>query len=251
VMVTKTTAYVGFLPMPYGPNSKLKGYFGQIPVGTGLIVLGNYGDYYYVEYNSPYGPVHVFWDSANTYLRPVPKITIEKDMGLFFANRVIGDRTHGARDFYGPEGQSIYAITDGYIRTYGEYWIGTWFFDVENDDGTWFRYAEIKGTIAGINANTSGIQENLNIRIKRGDPIGIIIDNSNDPPDSMLHLEWYQKKRKDGTNASTGNTGIYYFEDWSNRGANAVYDYVPIRDYCKRPDLLNPSPIYDLPQWEE
>ena len=173
------------------------------------------------------------------YLRPVKITDHDPWMATFYANRDDGARVHGSRDFHVPVGTVVYAATDGYVRTYGKYYIGTWFMDVENNDGTWFRYAEIEGTVSGIAAKTTGIQTNLAIRIRRGDPIGVVIMNTNPAPytDSMLHLEWYQDVCPNGAVPRTGDTGIYYFENWSNHGTNAVYDYVPKRNYKKRCDL--------------
>jgi len=164
------------------------------------------------------------------YLRPIRN---KGYLSKFGASRDNGLRAHPAIDFVDKEGTPVYAIADGTLIAYYLYWEGTYAMEVKNNDGTIFLYAEIITTVPGVTQRPkSGQGLTLNIKIKRGDKIGEMIPNT-DNGLSMLHLGYYK-----GT--ATGPLG---------NKANTIYDYVPQKKYERRRDLLDPTPIFDLPIW--
>jgi len=145
----------------------------------------------------------------------------------------VGTRSHWGVDFYGVAGRPVFAATGGYIRSVvPDLFDGFPGLDVENDDGTWIRYGEFEPAFS---------LSNLPIRIEKGQLLGHLVEFPNYKDISpMLHVAHYKGSASGGLSNYTVVNG------------NQVYDYVTYPSgmpYNKRRDLLDPTPIYNLPIW--
>ena len=179
--------------------------------------------------------------SGANYLRPLKGTQSLANGAKFGASRDSGARAHAGIDFYtglgdAGKGVPIYAVTDGVARAYYFFWEGTYALEVVNSDGTILRYGEIITTLNGVNQRPpKGTSIPLNIPVKRGQKLGETIPNTQPHNGgNMLHLEYYK-------NTVTGK-----LTDSSN---TKVFDYVPVKPYKRRRDLLDPTFIFNLPKW--
>ena len=147
----------------------------------------------------------------------------------------VGTRSHGGIDFYAVAGTPAFAATNGYIRyVTSNFFDGTPAIHVENDDGTWLLYGELSFAFP---------LSNLPIRITQGQLLGHTVDFPSWPDISpQLHLEHFRGVNPSGTRMRgtllvNGGTGYHYVTDRPNMPFN------------RRRDLLDPTPIYNLPIW--
>lgn len=163
-----------------------------------------------------------FWGSrVGKWVFPVKGgvYSVHNGVRNFGASRDGGARIHAGidlRPLSGP-GAKVYAMTSGTVTGYYAFYYGTYALQVQNDDGTVVRYAEI------ISPLRSGK------RVTKGQEIGTIIRNTSSYQSYMLHLEVYM-----GT--STG----------SLTQSNSYYKYVPSRNYQRRSDLVDPMGVMKL-----
>lgn len=138
----------------------------------------------------------------------------------FGANRSGTTRKHAGNDYVCDVGTPVYAMTGGYVQEYSSNFMNDSSYlraiSVKNDDGSVVRYCEIETSLR----NGS--------RVEKGQQIGVVkINNSGR---GMLHLELYL-----GTaSGSLSNT------------SNHEYWYVSYKNYCRRPDLLDPAFLQKL-----
>ena len=191
-------------------------------------------------------PSLLFWQLTPTFRRPirVGNTTLTANQS-FAAGRPVSStnptRNHAGVDFAGGFGAlatlpTVYAITDGTIISSAYFWEGTYVLNVQNNNGTVFRYTEIIITL-------SADERRPGQPIRRGQPIGRIARGSAERQrlGVVFHLEYFQ-----GT--ATGELGTATVV--SNR---QVYDYLPNnitpRVFNRRRDLLDPTWVHRLPQW--
>jgi peptidoglycan hydrolase-like protein with peptidoglycan-binding domain len=159
-----------------------------------------------------------------------------------------GARAHAGCDLYAPAGEPIYAIEDGTITNYYDYYWQT-FALVINHNGTLVLYGEVQppknghgytGTDIPPENLRSGLANNLAVRssVKKGQHIAYVgqlrqLDKKTNKrvnyKDTMLHFEMYKG------NATGGLT----------QPSNKTFDNVPIKNYMRRKDLLNPKEYID------
>jgi murein DD-endopeptidase MepM/ murein hydrolase activator NlpD len=197
------------------------------------------------EYKGLSASKSVFINSKG-YLRPV-RIFQEPVTGATFGARRDSKRDHAAMDFAVLDGKNtpVYAIANGTLIWYDDYWEGTCALYVRNDDGTIFCYGEIKTTLKNIKKRTP-----LNKRIRQGQQIGKMIPNK--APENgatMLHLEYFKGKTKDKIVYPDTPSLIYSLVDTKNE----TYDYIkpPLdkKKFQRRRDLLDPTFIFSYPVW--
>ncbi|MEA4925858.1 MAG: M23 family metallopeptidase [Syntrophomonadaceae bacterium] len=161
-----------------------------------------------------------FWQNRKTWLQPVKgKQTADPTGGAryFGASRSNG-RVHAAIDFIAPGGTPVYAMTDGKVARISIFFQNTSAVEVQNTDGTVARYCEIAPAVS------------VGTTVHRGDVIGKIMTNY--AGTAMLHLEMYM-----GTSSGSLSQG-------SN---SSNYKYVPVRNYERRSDLIDPTGAIYLP----
>jgi len=152
-------------------------------------------------------------------LAPYLWITGKRTFGYERINEGGTTRNHAAIDFVSFWLMPVYGVTDGTVRVFEKnFYGGTDSIVVENDDGSWMRYAEI------------GTSLRAGDRVKKGKRVGNMIPNSIDWL-SMLHLEYYAGTSEGGLNASSGS-----------------YKYVDDKNYRRRSDLLDPTFFKNLPK---
>lgn len=131
----------------------------------------------------------------------------------FGSNRAKGARKHAGCDLYAPIGTPVFAVADGTVKSFSEFYLGT--FQLTIDHGQfWIRYGEISRAVAsGLGAGT---------RVREGDKIGEVGDLEGLDL-AMVHFEMF-----DGTAT----------------GPLTVRTNPP---FMRRPDLIDPTPFLD--QW--
>ena len=186
-----------------------------------------------------------------TPLRPIRVGRTTLDAGQRFGAERSGGRAHAGVDFAGMFGQpgglplpNVYASMGGYVVRYYHFWENTMGLEVINDDGTILRYTELISTLPGLTVSNpirdTPARNNLRIRIERGDVLGRLIPNTYNGF-AVLHLEHY--------NGTDRNGNVLRTNLLNYRSNRSTFDFVPIRGYERRRDLLDPTPFHSLPQW--
>jgi murein DD-endopeptidase MepM/ murein hydrolase activator NlpD len=159
-----------------------------------------------------------------------------------------GARAHAGCDLYAPAGEPIYAIEDGTITNYYDYYWQT-FALVVNHNGTIVLYGEVQppksghgytGTDIPSENLRNGLANNLSVgsSVKKGQHIAYVgqlrqLDKKTSKrvnyKDTMLHFEMYKGN-------ATGNL---------TQPSNKTFDNVPMKNYMRRKDLLNPKEYID------
>jgi murein DD-endopeptidase MepM/ murein hydrolase activator NlpD len=169
--------------------------------------------------------INDFWSNRKTWVHPLkggPTLDPTTGGRNFGAPRKNRDkdgriRYHAGIDFVAEPGREVIAMTDGVvIRISYDFYAGTDAVEVKHSDGTIGRYCEIKVSVK------------QNDKVKKGDVLGKIITSEEET--HMLHLEVY-----DGT-----GEGFLTQDNWQN------YKNVPIRNYQRRCDLVDPTGAKDL-----
>lgn len=162
-----------------------------------------------------------FWGSRmSTWVHPLkggPTLDPTTGGREFGASRD-GGRAHAAIDFTAPDGRIVYSMTSGTVIniSYGFY-AGTQAVEVKNDDGTVARYCEIRSSVS------------VGSRVYAGSVIGSVMRSTTGS--QMLHLEVYMGTVS-GSLTNTSNSSNYY--------------YVPVRNYQRRADLVDPMGARNL-----
>jgi|GEM_PF-2842002 len=169
------------------------------------------------------------------YVRPV-RVAIEPIIGqvTFGWPRSGGTRAHAGVDFAplaayrGSSGNrpNVYAVADGVVVRYAPFYRGTNALEIVKDDGRIVRYTEIN-RIADLNVGD---------RVYQGQVIAFIVPMIG-LTRTMLHLEYYYGYDPAG-NPVTGSL--------TQNNPNNYY-YVPVRNYQRRRDLLDPTFFTELP----
>jgi murein DD-endopeptidase MepM/ murein hydrolase activator NlpD len=167
-------------------------------------------------------------------------------MRSFGSSRNDTTRKHAGCDLYAPTGTHVFAVSDGKITYYGDFYGQT--YEIEIDHGDYIiRYGEVQPPRKNpykddpppennCNGLVSGIM--VGSMVKQGQHIGYVgqlrLYNKKTKKiepyyQSMLHLEMYKGNAK-------GSLSNY---------TNMQYDNVPIQNYQRRKDLLNPSSFLD------
>ena len=182
------------------------------------------------------------------FVRPIRVGNTTLEAGQAFGAPRSGGRAHAGVDFAGRFGldgnplPNVYAARSGYVRRFAYFWAGTFALEVENDDGTILRYTELTSSLPGLVISdpiTETDQRNLSIRVERGDVIGRLISNTYNGF-AVLHLEHFNGTDRYGTRLTSALTN---FNNTSN------FHFVPIRNYGRRRDLLDPTRFHRLPLW--
>jgi murein DD-endopeptidase MepM/ murein hydrolase activator NlpD len=164
-------------------------------------------------------------------------------------------RYHAGCDLYAGLGDKIYAVADGTIKTYQDFYLQTWELEVDHGDFI-VRYGEVQPPEKIPNTNSvpyssqappssvlKGLPDDLRVgdTVKRGQHIayvgqlrekinGVRTDFTIDGKKVwMLHIEMYK-----GT--ATGSL---------TDKQNTTFDNVTSREYKRRKDLLDPTSYLD------
>lgn len=160
------------------------------------------------------GSTSDFWGSRSAWVHPLKggPTSDPTTGGRYFGASRDGGRAHAAIDFTAPDGRIVYSMTSGtVIRVSDGFYAGTQAVEVKNDDGTVARYCEIRASVT------------VNSRVSAGSKIGTVMASTTGS--QMLHLEVYM-----GTVSGA-------LTDTSN---SSNYLYVPIKNYQRRADLVDP-----------
>ena len=126
--------------------------------------------------------------------------------GRGFGAERAGGRKHAANDLLGEKGDPIFAVMDGEILDFHEFYLGTYAVVVQNSDGSVFRYGEVMALAEGLKVGS---------RVKAGETLA----SMGQPASSaMLHFEMFS-----GTQS----------------GPLTQIDNAP---YQRRGDLVDPTP---------
>ncbi len=143
-------------------------------------------------------------------LKLVPSEFCEGDpVKGFGAGRTSSDgsfRQHAACDLYGDVGAGIYAVDDGKVLDFYDFYLGTYALVVQHP-GFLIRYGEVSGVVGGIGAGSI---------VKKGQKIALI-GRLEGLSYSMLHFEMYS----------------------GNASGELSNDQLPFK---RRSDLVNPIP---------
>jgi murein DD-endopeptidase MepM/ murein hydrolase activator NlpD len=160
----------------------------------------------------------------------------------FGSSRKKGKRAHAGCDLYAPVGEKIYAVADGVITRYRNFYGQTYAVEVNHGDFI-VRYGEVQPPLENeyeidgppddvCNGLPSNLKETS--KVTRGQLIAFVgqlrLDKDNNGklhnyPRQMLHFELY---KGDGQGALTNPS-------------NVNYKNVPQRNYERRSDLLDPT----------
>ena len=164
----------------------------------------------------------------------------------FGSSRSGGKRAHAGCDLYAPAGTKVYAVADGTVLNYYEFYGQTYAIEIQHNDCI-IRYGEVQppkknrfGDDGPPSELCNGMAPEIEIdgTIKRGQHIGFVgqlrllneksgkIENYKE---CMLHIEMYSGK-------ATGNL--------TDRD-NLKYLHVPLRHYQRRDDLLDMTTFLD------
>ncbi|HSQ89392.1 M23 family metallopeptidase, partial [Romboutsia sp.] len=127
-------------------------------------------------------------------------------------------RTHAGIDFFVEHGTEVIAMTKGKVKAVYNFYAGTKAVEVKSTDNTIIRYTEIKPSVK------------VGEILEQSQKVGDVIRNNTKKHSSMLHLEVYM-----GT--SSGQL---------TQRKNKQYNYVPIKNYQRRSDLIDPTGAKDL-----
>jgi len=238
VTVSEQTATVGWVINTYmlnvrnSPNGNVVGsvrILGQVEIDRAS-ACGNWwrltnGNYVHQDFVTLTRPVEL-----DKYVRPV-RVTVLPVTGSarhFGANRNNGARAHAGIDLM-PANQdpayirrtrpNVYAVADGVVISYSYFFAGTHALVVEKNDGRQVRYAEITSTLRRGDI------------VSQGDIIGHITPLNTRSQQSMLHLEYYMGTATGALSQTNSRT----------------FDYVPVRNWQRRRDLLDPTFFAGLP----
>jgi murein DD-endopeptidase MepM/ murein hydrolase activator NlpD len=146
----------------------------------------------------------------------IPAQSYKDGARRFGANRN-AERKHAGCDLYAPVGTKVYAMADGKIISYNEFYGKTW--EIEVDHGDYIiRYGEVKPKPDGM---ALGLKVGSNI--KQGQHIGYVglVHFKSGGTAHMLHLEMYDKS---GSGPLTNRAN---------------------KPYQRRKGLVNPAPFLD------
>jgi len=164
------------------------------------------------------------------YVRPV-QVPVHEVDGTHRAFGAREGRSHAGVDFVPllnleqglTDFPMVYAVADGVVTRYAEFYRGTYALEVLNDDGRIVRYCELFAA-DGVVVGSRITQGQVIARMGLMEGIGEV----------MLHLEYYLG------NAEGSLTNV------DNKGNGKRYDYVTPKDYNRRWDLLDPTGFYYL-----
>ena len=130
-----------------------------------------------------------------------------------------GGRIHAACDLIARRGTPIYAVDHGKILNIDKFYLGTDEITIKHPNFV-VRYGEVE-------------RDKLPPKIAEGEDVvpGQLIGWVGRL--NMLHFEMYQ-----------GNGGGYLTQKWNK----TTYDFVPLANYQRRSDLIDPTPYLD--QWK-
>ena len=144
-------------------------------------------------------------------LKFLPKESYKEAPRHFGARRSKGKRKHAGCDLYAPVGTPIFAVADGVVLDFYEFYLESWALEVDHGDFV-VRYGEVKKTLpAGVKkgAKVFAGQHIANVGVLQGLKL------------SMLHFEMYAGTAK-GALTQKGNP-----------------------PYQRRSDLMDPTPYLD------
>lgn len=135
----------------------------------------------------------------------------------FGARRDSGNRKHAACDLYAQVGTPVYAVADGTVQRFSEFFKGTYALVVDHGDFI-VRYAEIKKDIAG------GLK--VGSKIAKGQKIGFV-GRLEGLQVSMVHFEMFAGNES-GPLTDTGNPPFM-------RRADLIDPTKRLNDWAKEP----------------
>jgi hypothetical protein len=159
----------------------------------------------------------------------------------FGSSRNHGKRAHAGCDLYAPVGEKIYAVADGVITRYRDFYGQTYALEVDHGDFM-VRYGEVQPPLnhkykddPPPNTVCNGFSDlKEGVKIKKGQHIAYIgqlrLDKDRNGklvnyPKTMLHFELYNGDDKGDLTDKT----------------NSSYKNVPQKNYQRRNDLLDPT----------
>ena len=184
----------------------------------------------------------------------IPSVNYHISQQSFGSNRS-GGRKHGACDLYAPVNTKIYAMDDGVIKRFSNFYWQTYAIEVDHGDFV-SRYSEVQppldhGYNEGVNNPPSSICKGLangfvvGSRVKMGQHIGYVgqlrpINNSGNRYNFqhiMLHLEMYSKTITSGNLSLSGLNDPKNYKD--------VESKYRMYKFYRRKDLLDPTYFLD------
>lgn len=111
----------------------------------------------------------------------VPHVSWKDGARYFGAKRDGGKRLHAGCDLLAPVGTHVYAVADGVVTQFKDFYLGTWFIAVDHDDFI-VRYGEVQPILP------KGVFEGK--EVKEGELIGYV-GHLKGLKSSMLHFEMY------------------------------------------------------------
>jgi len=137
----------------------------------------------------------------------VPPESWQEPPRSFGARREKGKRKHAGCDLYAPVGTPVYAVADGTVQRFSEFYLGTFALVINHGDFI-VRYGEIKDDIA------KGLK--VGDKVAKGQKIGLVgrLEGLNI---SMVHFEMF---------------------DGSGSGPLTDKDHPP---FMRRADLMDPT----------
>jgi len=181
---------------------------------------------------------------VSNYVRPIRiRAHLEQEWQEF------GKRssTHAGIDFWHYEGTPVFAATNGRAVRYLYFEDGTMALEVINSDGTILRYGEL---IAAHELRVPRRQleryqyDIIDVPIRQGQKIGYLHPFRTHTVSPMLHLEHFRGRDQAGNPIS----GTPVTNRLTVRG-NRNYYFVTNGNFSRRRDLLDPTPIFNLPLW--
>lgn len=148
----------------------------------------------------------------------MPAENYKTGIRAYGANRSRGQRKHAGVDLYAPKGTPVYAMKDGTVLKYYEFYLGTRALEIDHEDML-IRYGEISHAAAGVVVGAS---------VKRGQLIayvGELVFSSGNKM-SMLHLEAY-------TGLSTGPLTVRASKPYQRR--EDLFDPTEMLDNAEKP----------------
>ncbi len=154
------------------------------------------------------------WPVPQSYSRCLPH---DRESGSFWEQRQ--DRFHCGIDIYAPRKSDILSIADGIVIDVGifttpvqvRYWNTTYYLVIANNDGTFFRYAELdnvtveKETTVQTGDTLGAVGQVLHLAKIDGTCPAYIQQLKEKNRATMLHIEWYDQYLTPSTQYLGGN----------------------------------------------